>query len=114
MHEMSIALDIITTVENEMKAHKVHSLKSIKMKVGELTAVEPDSLKFCLESAIDNTPLEGAKFYIEEIPFMGRCKGCACKFRLEKYFSSPCPNCGEKNPEIISGRELDIVSMEAE
>ncbi len=111
---MSIALNIIKTVENEMKAHNVHSLKSLKVKVGELTAVEPDSLQFCFEAVIEKTSFEGAKLYIEEIPLMGRCNGCTGEFRLDRYFSTTCPSCGEKAPEIISGRELDIVSMEVE
>lgn len=111
---MSIALDVIKTVENEMKAHSVHSLNSIKIKLGELTAVEPSSLQFCFEAAIEKTPLEGAKLYIEEVPLKGRCSNCSKVFLLDHYFATPCPACGEKASEIISGRELDIVSMEVE
>ena len=114
MHEMSIALDIITTVENEMKDHKVRSLKGLKLRVGAMTAVEPDSLQFCFDAAIEKTPLEGAKLFIEEIPLKGRCENCSEEFLLEHYFSTPCPACGEKASKIISGRELDVVSMEVE
>ena len=111
---MSIALDIITTLEREMKAHSVSSLKSLKVKVGEMTAVEPDSLRFCFEAAIEKTPLEGARLIIEEVPLKGRCSNCEDDFSLNRYFTTPCPSCGGKASEVISGRELDIVCMEVE
>ncbi len=114
MHEMSIAMDILAVVKKEMKENGVGKLKNLKIRVGEITAVEPESLRFCFEATIEKTPLEGATLHIEEVPLMGRCKNCGEEFRLERYFSTPCPGCGGNASDIVSGRELDIVSMEVE
>ena len=114
MHEMSITMDIVEIVKCEMARNGVAKLKSLKLKLGEMTAVEPESLRFCFEAAIGETPLEGAKLEIEEAPLSGRCKCCGEEYILERYFSTPCPGCGGSESEMISGRELEIISMEVE
>ena len=114
MHEMSIATDILELVKREMKKNDVTRLKALNLRIGEMTAVEPESLRFCFEAAIEKTDLEGAVLSIEETPLRGRCRNCGEEFGLERYLATPCPACGEREADIISGRELDIVSMEVE
>ncbi|MDH3975908.1 MAG: hydrogenase maturation nickel metallochaperone HypA [Deltaproteobacteria bacterium] len=114
MHEMSISVNIIEIIKNEMVKNGATRLNTLKIKIGELTAVEPDSLKFCFEACTRGTALEGAALEVEEVPLMGRCGACKRDFRMDNYFMSPCPDCGIKADNIISGQELDIVSMEVD
>lgn len=114
MHEMSIAINIIDRVKSEMEEHGAHRLKSLNLKIGEMTAVEPESLRFCFNAMTEGTVLEGAKLHIEEIALKGRCKACNNEFPLEQYFITACPDCGEKESDLISGKELDFTSMEVE
>lgn len=112
MHEMSIAVNILDIVKLELDKNEASKLKSIKLKIGAMAAVEPESLSFCFHAITEGTDMAGAKLDIEEIPIRGKCKNCATEFELDLYFSTPCPRCGEASSELISGRELDIVSME--
>ena len=112
MHEMSIAVNILDIVKLELAKNDATGLKSIKLKIGAMTAVEPESLSFCFDAITEGTNLAGARLDIEEIPVRGRCKNCFTEFELDRYFTTPCPGCGEASSELISGRELDIVSME--
>ena len=114
MHEMSITVSILETVRDQMVKSGVERLKSIKLRIGEMTAVEPDSLRFCFKACTDGSPLEGAVLDIETVPLTGRCSGCNKVFGLDQYFSSICPHCGGTVSDLVSGRELDIVSMEVE
>ena len=114
MHEMSITVSILETVRDQMSKNGVERLKSIKLRVGEMTAVEPDSLRFCFKACTDGSPLEGAVLEIETMALTGMCSGCNKVFGLEYYFSSVCPHCGGTAADLVSGRELDIVSMEVE
>ncbi len=114
MHEMSITINILEIVRDQMRQNEAERLKKLKLRIGEMTAVEPDSLRFCFEACIKGTPLEGAELDIEEVFLTGRCNACDTVFRLEHYFISQCPGCGGTAEEIVSGRELDIVSMEVE
>lgn len=113
MHEMSITLSLLDIVKEHMERHGVERLLGLRIKVGELAAVETESLRFCFEASIKDTALEGAALEIEEVPLTGRCRECGREFRIEGY-NAECPGCGSRAVEHIAGRELDIVSMEVE
>jgi hydrogenase nickel incorporation protein HypA/HybF len=112
MHEMGIALQIIeiatASIPPEMRSARV---ERVNLKVGKLAAVVPDSLRFCYEIASKDTLLAGAELRIEETPVVARCKDCGERWTIaEPVFN--CPACRSGALEILSGRELDIVSIE--
>lgn len=100
-------------VDKELTRHGVTSLKRLKLRIGELTAVEPDSLRFCFEACVKGTAHEGALLDIEGVPLLGRCVDCSTEFRME-YYLQACPECDGASVVKTNGHELDIVSMEAE
>ena len=114
VHEMSITVSILETVRDQMVKSGVERLKSVKLRIGEMAAVEPDSLRFCFKACTDGSPWEGAVLEIETVPLTGRCSNGNNVFGLEHYFSSVCPHCGGTAADLVSGRELDIISMEVE
>lgn len=113
MHEMSITRSILEIVDKELAKHGVTSLKSLKVRIGVLTAVEPEALRFCFEACLEGTPHEGALLEIEDVPLLGRCVDCSAEFRME-YILQACPECEGVSVAKTNGHELDIVSMEAE
>lgn len=113
MHEMSITKSIIEAVGREMEASGLTRLKKVSLRVGELTAVEPETLRFCFDASIKDTPMEGALLEIEESPLTGRCGACSSGFRI-LGFSYLCPNCGGTSIDRLTGSELDLVSIEAD
>lgn len=113
MHEMSITLSLLDIVREHMERHGVERLLRLRIKVGELTAVEAESLRFCFDASVKDTALEGAALEIEEVPLTGRCRECGREFRIEGFFAE-CPGCGSSAVDQVAGRELDIVSMEVE
>ena len=71
----------------------------------------PESLRFCFDVVSRETPLAGAELHIEEVPVTARCNEC----RHEWSLSGPefhCPSCKGGRIEILTGRELDIQSIE--
>ena len=113
MHEMSITRSMLEIVGREMSANNMSSLKKLTVRVGELTAVEPEALRFCFDAATKGTLFDGAVLEIEEVPLGGRCRECAGEFRITA-FENRCPKCGSTNIERVSGDELDIISMEGD
>jgi hydrogenase nickel incorporation protein HypA/HybF len=110
---MSITVSMMDIVEEQMLKNGVERLKTLKVRVGELTAVEPEALKFCFEVCTRGTVMEGVLLDIEEVPLMGRCSECGVEFLMEGFFL-PCPGCDGAEVKKISGSELEIVSMEAD
>lgn len=112
MHEMGIALQIIdiatASIPEDMKDAKI---EKVNLKIGKLAAVVPESLKFCFNVAVKDTLLEGAGLFIEEMPVIARCQDCDTEWTIDGPAFS-CENCKGGNLDIISGRELDIESIE--
>ena len=113
MHEMSIALNIISIVTDEMEKNNAGVLRSVRLKIGKMSAVVPDSLSFCFEIITKDTPLDEARLVIDIAPLMGFCRICEEEFEMDCY-SFSCPNCGCTGIETISGHELSIVEIEVD
>lgn len=67
MHEFSIAQNILGIVLAEAERNEGKKVKSIYLKLGEKSHIEPESLLFCLEVVSKGTIAEEAKVYIERI-----------------------------------------------
>ncbi len=113
MHEMSITMSMLDIIREHMERNGACRLRSVQIRVGELTAVEPESLRFCFEVCSQGTPLAGAALDIEEIPHTGKCRDCGSEFRIEGFVPH-CPACGGSSADRVAGNELDIVSMEVD
>ena len=112
MHEMGLAQQIIdiatASIPPDMRSARV---ERVNLKIGKLSAVVPESLRFCFEIVSKDTPLAGAELAIEETPVVARCKDCDARWTIaEPVFT--CQTCNSGALEILSGRELDIVSIE--
>ena len=114
MHEMGIALQIVdiatAAIPPEMHGCRV---EKVNLRIGKLSAVVTSSLNFCLEIATRQTPLEQAVISIEEVPVAAECRSCAHEFQVE-HAVFKCPVCGSGRLEMLSGRELDLVSIDIE
>lgn len=112
MHEMGIALQIIDIAASAIpKELEGTPIARVNLRIGKLSAVVPKSLTFCFEIAAKDTPLQGAILQIEEVPVEARCRECEHIFTITGPAFS-CPKCQSGSTDIISGRELDIASIE--
>ncbi|RLA97900.1 MAG: hydrogenase maturation nickel metallochaperone HypA [Deltaproteobacteria bacterium] len=113
MHEVSIAQSLIQILEDEMGQFENAHLKSVRVRVGELSGVVPDALLFAFEVCSKGTVADGAVLHIEEVSARGFCNVCKEEFQLEVPFLI-CPKCGTSDIEVLSGRELEIDNMDVE
>jgi hydrogenase nickel incorporation protein HypA/HybF len=112
MHEMGIALQIIEIATAAIPRHSGNvRVEKVNLKIGKLAAVVPESLRFCFDAAVKDTPLEGARLIIEGKPVVARCRDCNMDWTIDEPVFT-CQNCGGGALEILSGRELDIESIE--
>jgi len=112
MHEMGIAMEIIEIAEASIPVGmEAVQVESVNLRVGKLSAIVPESLTFCFSVAIKDTRLEGAKLNIEQVPVVAMCKDCGAKWTIEEP-AFACQQCQSGSIKLISGKELDIVSIE--
>jgi hydrogenase nickel incorporation protein HypA/HybF len=111
MHEMSIAAAVVGQVEAAAGAAGAFAVSSVRLQVGELAGVVPDALRFCFELACTGTVLEGAALDVEPVPARARCEPCAADWDVGMPPDLCCPSCGTAAAELLSGRELQILSV---
>ncbi|MGW3008085.1 hydrogenase maturation nickel metallochaperone HypA/HybF [Streptomyces sp. NPDC001219] len=111
MHEMSIALAVVDQVESAARPPGGGTVHSVRLQVGELAGVVPDALAFSFELACAGTVLEGAELVTEPVAARARCGPCADTWPVGMPPQLSCPGCGGATAELLSGRELQIVSV---
>lgn len=112
MHELTIAENIKKTIEEVLKDKKA-VVTRINLRVGKLRAVVPEALIFCFKFIAEGSSMENAELKIQEIPVKGICKKCDRDFVIDEPLFI-CPFCGSNHVELLSGRELEIESIEIE
>lgn len=113
MHELAVAERLLEIVEQEARPYAGARVVRISLKIGQLSAVVPDALRFAFAAISRGGVAENAALEIEEVPLSIRCHACAEVFHVEDPFMV-CPQCGGCDVELVSGRELEITSMEIE
>jgi len=113
MHEMSIAQNLIKIIQEEMTKHNVNTLRSVRLNIGQMSAIVPNALSFCFEVIVAGTELEGTKLIMDIIPLKGYCYACKNEFLIEDY-AFACTFCGSSNIETLAGQDLSVVEMEVD
>jgi hydrogenase nickel incorporation protein HypA/HybF len=113
MHELGIAQNILEIVQQSVTKEQAPAVRWIRIRVGQLSGVVPDSLEFCFQAIVSDTPMQRAGLAIEQMPTVFRCKKCGYRFQVNdlEYL---CQECKSPDLEILSGRELDIIEIELE
>ncbi|GAV21864.1 hydrogenase maturation nickel metallochaperone HypA [Carboxydothermus pertinax] len=113
MHEMAIVDSLFQIIDAKVKEHQIKKILKVKLKVGEMTVVEPMTLTACFKVYAQNTVAEGAELVIERVPLMGKCRECNKVFRVYNY-NFKCPQCGTGFVDIVAGKELYVENLEVE
>lgn len=119
MHEMGLAANIIEMVAGELGRRNIDKkrLRAVKITVGRMTQIVPDSLKFGLEAKSASAGFGAVDFIITEAPLKVKCGACGAEAVLarEGWDGGPsmaCGACGANKPEITGGREFSVDSVE--
>jgi hydrogenase nickel incorporation protein HypA/HybF len=111
MHELSVALGIVTIAENEIKKAHAKSVELIELEIGALAGIEMESLDFVWQTAVYNTVLEHAFKKINIIEGKAKCIDCDAVFKIDHLYDS-CPKCESYFKSIIQGKELRVKALE--
>jgi hydrogenase nickel incorporation protein HypA/HybF len=63
VHELSITRNVVAIVSERAEGQRV---TRVRLEIGRLSAVVPDSIRFCFDICAQGTPLEGAELEILE------------------------------------------------
>ena len=107
MHELAITQGVVDAVTARTGTARV---AAVTVRVGRLSGVVPDAMRFCFDLVTESTPLAGARLDIEQPEGRARCRDCGDEFVLTDPVLL-CP-CGSADVEVTAGRELAVASVE--
>lgn len=112
MHELSVATALVAQAQRA--AHEVGPgrVVAVRLRLGRLSGLVPDSLQFGFEIAARGTPLEGARLEVERIEPLIWCPSCEAAVTLASPNRFRCPVCDTPSAELLAGRELELASLE--
>lgn len=106
MHELTIMNSILDMVRESAHYNNITKISKLKLIIGKLTMIMPDSLQFCFDALRQENLFEDAALEIEEVPVVIQCQDCARESVQPDIYYFSCPACGSNQVDILKGREL--------
>jgi hydrogenase nickel incorporation protein HypA/HybF len=105
-------MSLIDTIEATAARDGIARVSAVYLRVGALTGIAPDALRFSWEAASAKTVVEGSELRIETVPLAVFCDGCAAERSPRPGTGLLCPVCERVCATIVHGRELQLVGVE--
>jgi hydrogenase nickel incorporation protein HypA/HybF len=110
VHELSLASAVTHTVVAHAAGRRV---TVVRLRVGRLRQVVPDTLEFLFGLLARDTVCEGARLEQEVIGVRLRCGPCAREWEIDVP-DFRCPTCGGAQVEVLAGEEFEVESIDVE
>jgi hydrogenase nickel incorporation protein HypA/HybF len=114
MHELSIALSILEIAEAEAERQGRPRVIGVHLKLGALSGVDPAALRSAYEMARETSALPEAALVVQEVQVVAYCPCCAVERTVRSASELCCSVCGTWTPQLVAGRELEVVGLEIE
>lgn len=112
MHEVGIIESALDVIRREAERHQAAQVARVVLRIGALSGVEPEALRFAFAAVTPGSVAEGAELEIELIPARAHCHACDADFTVDTGFIFQCPRCSALSGDVRSGRELELARLE--
>ncbi|WP_429162238.1 hydrogenase maturation nickel metallochaperone HypA [Desulfitispora alkaliphila] len=110
---MAIMDSMFKMIMDQAEQYQLKRVSKVKVVVGEMSGVVPDSLSLCFEILAQDTICQDAVLEIEKKELRASCNKCGIEFKVSR--GNPyCPECAGALGEFVSGKELYIDFVEGE
>jgi hydrogenase nickel incorporation protein HypA/HybF len=113
MHELGVTQNILQIALEHAQKAGAKKIRSINLVIGDLSGVIDESVQFYFDFVSKETMAEGAKVVFKKVPVRFRCRACGKEFDFQGE-DWACPGCQSPGPEILTGREFFMESIEVE
>jgi hydrogenase nickel incorporation protein HypA/HybF len=127
MHELAIVTSVLEQLDELQKKHAGVRISKVGLRVGELSGVDVECLRFGFECAVMDTHWAMLLLEIEPVARRQRCPRCQHEFAASAWEAelppavlsaalpfTACPKCGEAATVTVAGEELQIAFVEVE
>jgi len=113
MHELTLANSLVELASDYARRNGARRVSSVTIRLGVLCGISR-ALYFCFEPAARGTLCEGSVLTIIENPVSVYCASCKAPKTPRAVHNLRCPDCGRPTPQVLTGREMELVSIEIE
>ncbi len=114
MHELAVTQNIVDIALDAARDAGAPHIRLIRVSVGALTGIAPDSVNFYFEFLSRDTPAAGANLELIVIPARATCGACGVAFDITPPLDGCCPLCGGAPAQVVGGNELLVMSIEVD
>ena len=111
MHELSVCIALLESVQRIAAEHRSPAVAKIVLKIGPLSGVEADLLRHAYPLAAAGTIAADAELAIEEDSIVVHCTRCEAESEAEPN-ELVCGECGDFRTRVISGDAMILQSLE--
>ena len=109
MHELALMGRVVEAVASRVRPARV---ARVRIQIGKLAGVLPETVQFCFAICTRGTALAGAALEIDEVRGRGRCRRCGSDVAMETFVDA-CA-CGSVEIDVVGGKELRIETVEVQ
>lgn len=115
MHEFAICEQLVATVLEELAKMPPPAprLACVRIVVGNMQQVVPDSMDMAFDVLTQDTPAAGAKLEMRRTPVVIDCRKCGWHGEVKSNLIR-CAQCVSGDVQVVSGKELYLESLEVE
>ena len=111
MHEVGLMTNALAIALDYATREQASHIHQMTLRVGDLSGVEPEALRFAFDVVTQGTIAEQAQLTIESCPTLCFCHDCQAEFRPTEL-GYECPICQTWSTSILQGKELELASLE--
>lgn len=112
MHEATVAAGILDIVRQHVAGADAVRVRAVRVRIGEMAGVVPDSLGFCFEAIVAGTEYASAFLEFDRVPARGVCGECGLAAAIDALPPFMCASCGSPFITMTSGDDLSVVDVE--
>jgi hydrogenase nickel incorporation protein HypA/HybF len=86
-------------------------VERVRVDIGHLRQVVPDTLRHCWEIVVFDTSLSGAELIVREVPARVACRHCGAETELSEPVLV-CAACGSTETTVVAGEEMNVTSID--
>jgi hydrogenase nickel insertion protein HypA len=113
MDAQTVVWKLLRQIEEAFANNPEKHVVTLRLRVGELSGVEPAALSLAYANAVQNTQLRGTAFTIEPEVSKAVCDQCGNKFHFEPA-KSECEKCGSMRLSLHGGDHVYLDSALSE
>jgi hydrogenase nickel incorporation protein HypA/HybF len=116
MHELPITKSIFQIVLKHARANNVKRVIAVNLEIGALSDLQDEWIQRYFDRLNRGTVVEGAKLKTNRVPVVFRCNACQAQFEVNSLLDAglSCAQCHSSKVSLVSGREYQVKSMEAQ